>query len=117
MDDSLKCAVLILVKDAASKSKFLEERSDAQLVDSTIPFAMIHEFIVDYVDERCAELQIDTSTSHVGRAIADLVSKSPLGEFLAIDRVSGHLKFSDEFSRSDRIELANYLISITGSIS
>lgn len=117
MNDVIKNSVEILVKDSISKDRYLRERSDVQLVDCTIPFAMIHKFIVDSADEPFAALQINSSASQVGLAIIDLVEKSPLREFLSIDREQGYLIFSKHLSRSDRIEIANHLISKTGAIA
>ena len=115
-DETVREILQILVSDALSQRIYLAEVSNAQPSDTQIPFALLHKLIVESANEPFGRLQIDRSSSQVFRAVVDLVEKSPFQELVSVDDRRGQLSLAEHLSRTDRISIGKYLLSITGAM-
>jgi hypothetical protein len=110
---------LLLDLPAGYKAR-IREFSSAECYDYALPLHLIHSFLMkaEAQPERVMDLsRLRERHSAELEAIREIVGASPLNTFLTLNADTAELRFADNISLDQRIELSGYLWSNTGGMA
>lgn len=107
----------VLLSGSSTFEAKVRRFSDARCADYSMPLHLIHSFLMDaeYHPDRGRNLSRFRSLPEF-KALGDMVSLSPLNQYLILTVDTAELAFADSVSLEQRIELSRFIASKTGGI-
>ncbi len=102
--------VYILITNPTVKEEFLRKVSEEDIL-SELPFFFLYRFFIDAsTDPEKVYHFRDFSTTTYRNSVADVINNAELfSEYLLVDTEAEVIRFRDEVSIEDRLELCNYI--------